>query len=92
MMFAEYFKSEINSLHSFLLEQFHKNKKLDFGNNNNNNKIKNMLRTKPGPSTEPTEHKNRSFFFLTFCCIITLISGIVDHYCIMENFNKNRKQ
>ena len=60
MMFAEYFKSEINSLHSFLLEQFHKNKKLDFGNNNNNNKIKNMLRTKPGPSTEPTEHKNRS--------------------------------
>ena len=26
-----------------------------------------------------------SLFFLTFCCIITPISGIGDHYCIMEN-------
>ena len=25
------------------------------------------------------------FFFLTFCFIITPISGIIDHYCIMEN-------
>ena len=24
------------------------------------------------------------FFFLTFCCIITPISGIIDHYCIIE--------
>ena len=24
-------------------------------------------------------------FFLTFCCMITLISGIIDHCCIMEN-------
>ena len=23
--------------------------------------------------------------FLAFCCIITPISGIIDHYCIMEN-------
>ena len=28
------------------------------------------------------------FFFLTFCCFITPISGIIDHYCIMKNFKK----
>ena len=27
-------------------------------------------------------------FFLTFCCMITLISGIIDHCCIMENLMK----
>ena len=26
------------------------------------------------------------FFFLTFCCIITPISSIIDYYCIKENF------
>ena len=31
------------------------------------------------------------FFFLTFCCIIIPIFGIVDHYCIMENLKKDRK-
>ena len=25
-----------------------------------------------------------SSFFLTFCCVITMISGIIDHYGIME--------
>ena len=34
------------------------------------------------------EYENRSFFFLTFCCIITPISGIIDHYYIMENWKK----
>ena len=28
------------------------------------------------------------FFFQTFCIIIILISGIIDHYCIMENLKK----
>ena len=28
------------------------------------------------------------FFFLTFFCIITPISGIIDYYCIMESFKK----
>ena len=28
------------------------------------------------------------FFFLTFCCIFIPISGIIDHYCIMEIFFK----
>ena len=28
------------------------------------------------------------FFFLTFCCIIISVSGIIDHYCFMENFKK----
>ena len=28
------------------------------------------------------------FFFLTFRCIITLVSGIIDHYCITENLKK----
>ena len=28
------------------------------------------------------------FFFLTFCCIIILISGIIDHYCFKENLKK----
>ena len=31
------------------------------------------------------------FFFLTFCCIITPISGSIDHYCIMENSEKWKK-
>ena len=33
------------------------------------------------------------FVFLTFCCIITPISGIIDNYCITENKkgkNKNK--
>ena len=31
-------------------------------------------------------------FFLTFCCIITPISGIIDQYCIMEKiFKKSGK-
>ena len=34
------------------------------------------------------EHWNRSFFFLTFCCIISPISGSILHYCIMENLKK----
>ena len=29
------------------------------------------------------------FFFLTFCRIITPISGIIDHYCIMEDLIKS---
>ena len=40
--------------------------------------------------------KTGLFLFLTLCCIITLISGIIDHYCIMEkNFKisgKNKKK
>ena len=28
------------------------------------------------------------FFFLTFCCIITPISGVMDNYCDMENLKK----
>ena len=28
------------------------------------------------------------FFFLTFCCIITPIFGIIDHSCTTENFKK----
>ena len=28
------------------------------------------------------------FFFLTFCCIITPISGIINYYYIMENRKK----
>ena len=32
--------------------------------------------------------KTGLFFFLTFCCIITPISGTRDHYCIMENQKK----
>ena len=35
--------------------------------------------------------KTGLFFFLTFFCIITPISGIIDHYCIMENFKKSRE-
>ena len=33
--------------------------------------------------------KTGLFLFLTFCCIITPISDIIDHYCIMENFKKS---
>ena len=36
--------------------------------------------------------KTGLFFFLTFCCIITVISGIIDHYCIMENQKKKKKK
>ena len=36
--------------------------------------------------------KTGLFFFLTFCCIITPISGIIDHYCIMENLTTNSEQ
>ena len=32
--------------------------------------------------------KTGLIFVLTSCCIITPISGIIDHYCIMENKNK----
>ena len=32
--------------------------------------------------------KTGLFFFLTFCCIIIPISGVIDHYCIMDNFKK----
>ena len=32
--------------------------------------------------------KTNLFFFLTLCCIITPISGIIDHYCIMKNYKK----
>ena len=28
----------------------------------------------------------KQVFFLNFCCIIILVSGIIDHYCIVENF------
>ena len=27
-------------------------------------------------------------FFLSFCCIISPISGITDYYCIMKNLKK----
>ena len=30
--------------------------------------------------------KTGLLFFLTFCCIIIPIFGIIDHYYIMENF------
>ena len=33
--------------------------------------------------------KTGLFFFLTFCCIITPISGIIDSYFVIENFFKN---
>ena len=36
--------------------------------------------------------KTGLFFFLTFCCINIPISGIVDHYCNMEKFLKNREK
>ena len=29
-------------------------------------------------------------FFLSFFCIITPMSGIIDYYCIIENLKKNR--
>ena len=32
--------------------------------------------------------KTGLFFFLSFCCIITPISGIINHYCVMENLGK----
>ena len=31
---------------------------------------------------------NTDLFFLTSCYIITPISGIIDHYCVMENLKK----
>ena len=36
--------------------------------------------------------KTGLFFFLTFCCIIIPISGILDHYCNMEKLFKNREK
>ena len=33
--------------------------------------------------------KTGLFFFLTSCCIIILIFGIIDHYWIMEDLKKN---
>ena len=37
-------------------------------------------------------NKTGLFFFLTFCCIIIPISGIIiDHYCIMEIKKKIRE-
>ena len=32
--------------------------------------------------------KTGLFFFLTFCCIITPISGNTNHYCVMGNLKK----
>ena len=32
--------------------------------------------------------KRGIFFFLTFCYIITPISGVIDHYCIIKDFKK----
>ena len=32
------------------------------------------------------------FFFLTFCCIITPIFAIIDHYCNIENLKKTLKK
>ena len=36
--------------------------------------------------------KTGLFFFLTFCCIIIPISGILDHYCNMEKVFKYREK
>ena len=36
--------------------------------------------------------KTNLFFFLTFCCINTPISGIIDYYCIMENQKKKKRK
>ena len=36
--------------------------------------------------------KTALFFFVIFCFIITSISGIINHYCIMENLTKNREK
>ena len=36
--------------------------------------------------------KTGLFYFLTFFCIITPISGIKNHYCIMENVKENREK
>ena len=36
--------------------------------------------------------KTDLFFFLTFCCIITPIFGIIDHDCIMEDLKKIQKK
>ena len=36
--------------------------------------------------------KTELFIFLTFFCIITRISSIIDHYCIMKNFLKNQEK
>ena len=42
--------------------------------------------------TDCTENKhwNRSFFFLTFCCVISPISGSIHHYCIMKKLKKKK--
>ena len=36
--------------------------------------------------------KTALFFFVIFGFIITSISGIINHYCIMENLTKNREK
>ena len=35
--------------------------------------------------------KTGLFCFLTFCCIITPISGIIDHYSVTENKKNSKK-
>ena len=42
--------------------------------------------------TDCTENEQTGLFFLTFCCIITPVSGIIGHYCVMENLLKNREK
>ena len=32
--------------------------------------------------------KTGLFFVMTFCCMITLISGIIDHFFVMEKLKK----
>ena len=46
-------------------------------------------------STNCTENSIKTglflfFLFLTLCCIISPISGIIDHYCIKEQLKKIR--
>ena len=36
--------------------------------------------------------KTSLFFFLTFCCVIIPISGIIDQYCIMGKSKKIGKK
>ena len=43
------------------------------------------------PVTLKISIKTGLFSFLTFCCIITAIFGIIDHYYIMENKKKSGK-
>ena len=41
--------------------------------------------------TDSMSIKTSLLFFLTFCCIVTPISCITDHYCSIEN-EKNREK